>query len=378
MGCRYRTKIVNKMNKRTLIIIAIALGVVALGVGAYFAWKNRAVVREMIPGIAEEKIAPIEPRVERLKLMSSREVVGYWMPANATSSDVLYVAQNGNVMKLDKNGIEEVVNEEVFFGIRTLDSVKGGKVAILSTIKSNGINYSVYDVSRNEWSLINGDTVKLSQDGKEIGFLARNTLLTQDADLLFGDAPANPILLSIPTNFDLQWPQKDFLYLTQKPSADYVSDMWKVDIKTKKLSKFLSDRGLMVQWSPLGDRALKFTTTEGRGHKLSVIDDKGVELAALRFVTMPDKCVMTTPTQMYCAIPRDQEALSRMVLPDDYLKRDVYFQDGIYQIDLTTNGIRAIYEDEEPVIDATNLTVLEDRILFINRYDRKLYSLSLQ
>ena len=98
----------------------------------------------------------------------------------------------------------------------------------------------------------------------------------------------------------------------------------------------------------------------------------------IKFITLPDKCVITSPTQMYCAIPRDQDAFAKLTLPDDYMKREAYVSDGIYQIDIANNGIRAIYEEDIRAIDAINLTVLEDRIVFVNRYDRKLYSLTLQ
>ena len=372
------------MNKRTLIIIAIVLGIVALGIGAYFAWKNRAVVQEAIPAIGGETIAPIELRAERLKLMSSREVIGFWVPASGTSSDVLYVAQNGNVIRIDGEGVEEVLNKDIFSNAGTLSVAKSGGIAMLSTVDNGRTAYHVYDMKRNEWASASGDAASLSPDGSLVaavvkGTLANVRLITQEVRLLqSGDAPTNELLSISPEGLGIQWIRGSELLLTQKPSADYISDMWKVDMKTKKLTKFLSDSGLMVQWSPLGDRALKFTTTEGRNHKLSVINDKGAEIATMRFVTMPDKCVMTTPTQMYCAIPRDQEELAHKVLPDEYLKRNIYFKDGIYQIDIEKGSIRAIFEEETPNIDATNLTVVNDKILFINRYDRKLYSLKLQ
>lgn len=373
-----------KMNKRTLIIIAIVLGIIALGVGAYFAWKNRAIVGELIPELIEGTITPIEPKEERLKLISSREVVGYWVLSNGTSSDILYVAQNGNMVKIGTGDIEEIINGETFSGVRNVMGVKNGSMAMAATQSEGQVMYRVYDVIANEWLLAGGDASSLSPDGGFVasivkGALANSHLTIQETNLIQADTGTSKEVLSFaPEGFDVSWIKNSELLLTQKPSADYISDMWKVDVKTKKLQKFLSGRGLMVQWSPLGDRALKFTTTEGRDHKLTIIDDKGVELMRLRFVTMPEKCAIMTPTQMYCAIPRDQSALSHAILPDDYLKRDIYFQDGIYQIDLTTGGIRAIFEEENPKIDATELTVLDDRMLFVNRYDRKLYSLNLQ
>lgn len=372
------------MNKKILIVIVIVLGTIALGVGAYFAWKNKAAVVELIPNIIEGTITPIEPKEDRLKLVSSKEVIGYWVSGNGTSSDVLYVAQNGNVAKIGSNNLEEVINSETFPGSRSVKGVKSGGTAMVATQSEGQAMYRVYNTAANEWLLAGGDAASLSPGGNFVasivkGALASSHLTIQETNLIQADTGTSKEILSFALEgFDLSWIKNGELFLTQKPSAEYVSDMWKVDIKTKKIQKFLSGRGLMVRWSPMGDRALKLTTTEGRNHRLAVIDEKGADLMDLRFVTMPDKCVIMTPTQMYCAIPRDQSVLSHAILPDEYLKRDIYFQDGIYQIDLTTGGIRAIFEEENPKIDATDLTVLDDRILFINRYDRKLYSLKLQ
>lgn len=371
------------MKRRTVIIVGIILGIIALGIGAYFAWQNRKQVVQIIPGIMGVEIPPAQQAADRLKALSSREVVEYWVVKNATSSNIFYLDANKNIIKIDEASIEttDAIN---LLGVISITPSPSGKWIFAGMNKSG--DATVYDVENNTWERdLMG--VKAIAWGVEEGKFAILTTGTDQSlegpqiktgNISNRKLPDTTVMSFNLPDFDLVWSQKDSLLLTQKPSADYVSDMWKVDIATKKLSKFLSDRGLMVQWSSLGDRALKFTTTEGRNHKLAIIDEKGAELMALRFITMPDKCAITTPTQMYCAIPRDQEALSHMVLPDEYLKREVYFQDGIYQIDLATNGIRAIYEDEEPVIDATNLTVLEDRILFINRYDRKLYSLKLQ
>lgn len=376
------TLLKKKMNKKWIITLGIVLGVVVLGIAAYFAWKNREQIAEVIPGIVGGVIVPIQPSVEKLSVLSSRKVDVYWTQGLATSSTILYLDEEGSIFEIDNEGMETAAESGPRSPIDVVPSHSGNW--LFAKLSQDG-DSAVYDAINNirirdfigiesvVWGREEGKIAMLVS-GSDTGLVSPQVIIED----INAKTPAQVITKFSLLEFSLQWPQKDSIYLTQKPSADYVSDMWKVDIATKKFSKFLSDRGLMVQWSPLGDRALKFTTTEGRNHKLSVIDEKGGELMALRFVTLPDKCVMTTPTQMYCAIPRDQEALTHMTLPDDYLKRSVYFQDGIYQIDLATNGIRAIYEDEEPIIDATNLTVLEDKILFINRYDRKLYSLSLQ
>lgn len=372
-------------NKKIIIGAGIALGIIALGVGAYFAWKNRDLVVDIVTNGVEDVIQPFESEPERLRVISSREVAGYWT-VNATSGAVLmYADPEGNMLKVDEAG------DELFYAqsIVNISGVHPSSDGASAFVESKGVGGDIFHlfnaveglpgvtiagVSEITWAPSGSDAAYFISIGDSM------RLRTQTADLINqSDTAKFSELARLPQNdFAIQWPQKDILYMLQRPSADYVSDMWRVDIKTKGLKKIASARGLMVKWAPFGTRALKFTTTEGRAHKLALIDDQGVEQAVVQFVTLPNKCVMTSATQMYCAIPRDQGALAKLTLPDDYLKRDVYFQDGIYQIDIANNGIRAIYEGEEPAIDAINLTVLEDRIIFINRYDRKLYSLNLQ
>ena len=372
------------MNKKWIIGISIALGVVVLGVAAYFAWQNRAKIAQVVPELeGGGTIAPVEKTVKKMQVISSREVTSYWVTKDATSSAIFYLDQTGNIIKIDASGVETADT----IGLKNaLDIVPAPSGNWLFAKLSTSGDAAIYDMVKGArtrdfigidaaaWGAEDGKLATIIT-GTDTGSIKPRIVVE---DLKNAKVAASTVLSFGLQGFDLQWPQKDSLFLTQKPSADYISDMWKVDIKTKQLSKFLSDRGLMVQWSPMGDRALKFTTTEGRGHKLAIIDNTGAELMTLRFVTMPDKCVMTTSAQMYCAIPRDQESLSHMILPDDYLKRNVYFKDGIYQIDLANNGIKTIFEDEDPIIDATDLSVLNDKILFINRYDKKLYSLNIK
>lgn len=372
-------------NKKIIIGAGIALGIIALGAGAYFAWKNRAVVVNIVTNGVENVIQPFESEPERLRVISSREVAGYWAVTATSGVVLMYTDPDGNILKVDEAG-DELVYAQSIANIAGVHPSGDGSSAFVESRVAGGSVFRLFNaVEGLPGVTIEGmSEVTWAPKGPEAAYFISTgdsmRLRTQTADLINqSDGAKFSEWARLPQNdFAIQWPQKDVLYLLQRPSADHVSDMWRVDLKTKNLKKIASDRGLMVEWAPFGTRGLKFATTEGRVHKLALIDDQGVEQAVTQFVTLPNKCVMTTATQMYCAIPRDQGAFVKLTLPDDYLKRDAYVQDGIYQIDIANNGIRAVYEGDAPVIDATDLTVLDDRIVFINRYDRKLYSLDLQ
>ena len=372
-------------NKKIIIGVSIVLGIIALGLGAYVAWRNRAIVADIITDISGGVIRPLESKQERLRVISSREVSGYWMVTATSAPALMYADGEGNILRVDEAG-DELVYERSIPNIATVRPSFDGSRVFVESKGAGGSVFRLFDaierlpgvtlegVSEVTWAPTGTDAAYFVTAGDSM------RLRIQTADVIgLSDSAKFSEIVQVPQNdFTMAWPQNDVLYMMQRPSAEHVSDMWRVDLKTKNIRKFLSDRGLMVRWAPFGTRALKFTTTEGRTHKLALIDDQGVEQAVVKFITLPDKCVITSPTQMYCAIPRDQDAFAKLTLPDDYMKREAYVSDGIYQIDIANNGIRAIYEEDIRAIDAINLTVLEDRIVFVNRYDRKLYSLTLQ
>ncbi len=373
------------MNKKLLIGIGVVLGIVALGVAAYFAWQNRAKIVEVIPAITGGGVIPaVKPAEQRLKQISSHQVMTYWVSKTASSSDIFYIDENNTNFKIGSDGVETSDTLDLKKFVSVTPSPAGD---LLYMRTSNEGDASIYDTTKSimTQSFIGVDSIAWGPESGKIARLVSGTdagpITPQVVVEDIKDAKSQSKIVAKfgLEGFDLQWAQKGQILLTQRPSADYVSDMWKVDLNTGKLQKFLSGHGLMVSWTPFGDRGLEFTTNDGRAHKLSIIDGNGNRLKDLRFVTLPNKCTMVTSSQMYCAIPRDQESLTHMTLPDDYLKRSVYTKDGIYQIDIDKDSIRGIFEDENPDIDAVDLKMVDNnKLLFINRYDRKLYSLDLQ
>lgn len=80
---------------------------------------------------------------------------------------------------------------------------------------------------------------------------------------------------------------------------------------------------------------------------------------------------------LYCAIPRDAEKLSRSFLPDDYYKMTLLTADDFYRIDLINGNAAPILADPGQTIDASNLKIFNNKLFFVNRYDQKLYAITL-
>lgn len=218
-----------------------------------------------------------------------------------------------------------------------------------------------------------------SPDAKSITYLemptstALSNLVVKD----FGTKPKTSKILSFgQKDFDLDWISTNQIILAPKPSAFYSASAWSVDVKNKTIT-LLADslNGLMLKWSALGQIGLEFSSQiQGTEPKLKLVDNKGSIKANLDFTTLPSKCLVSEP-QIYCAIPKDIP--NRTALPDDYLKRVVYFTDAFYQININENSSLKIFEPVDLAIDAYNLNLIDGKLLFVNRYDNKLYSLEL-
>lgn len=388
------------MNKKILIILTI-IGIIAIAIGVYFAWKKYG--GDIIPLPSPPENPPITVpsinNVQKLKILSSQEIVDYWTRIGFSSGtstvssgdqgEIFYISSSGAIYKIENNK-EEKVSEASFANIKKVKvSPDGSKVAIQygkldSNISDVGaiLRIDIYDVSKNIWQSVAGNITAYdwSLDGKKLAYLEKNS--KNESDLIikdFGDAKQKEtkIFSLNQIGFDINWVDNDRIIFVSKPAFDVLSEVWEFNIKTKTLSKLMEGNGLMLNWSKFGDSGLKFVANNNRNYSFQLINNKGSVTGNFKFKTLPDKCFISSPAQIYCAIPRDQDVFNSGIFPDDYLKRNIFFADGIYQIDMDKNGFKAIFEENDPVIDAVQLTLFGSKLLFINRYDNRLYQLEL-
>jgi hypothetical protein len=78
----------------------------------------------------------------------------------------------------------------------------------------------------------------------------------------------------------------------------------------------------------------------------------------------------------YCAIPRDQDTLGIARLPDEYDQKILFTNDDIYKISTIDGNSSDLLSGQ--TIDATNLKIFNHILFFVNRYDQKLYAMTLQ
>jgi uncharacterized protein YxeA len=235
------------------------------------------------------------------------------------------------------------------------------------------------------WSPINYQIAYLTQQNS-----GSEKLMTIDA----GATNAKPATITSITMEDmlLQWPNKNTIIISDKPSAFTTASIWLFNVSSQTLSA-ISDEVLGSEslWNASGS-ALVFSAKSGNaGGTLTLRDAMGAQ-KAFSFSTLPPKCTFgpsaatssTTSTAnlssiIYCAAPVDQDTFSEVRLPDEYDQKVYFSNDAFYSISTDTGSLNEIFSFSEAGrnLDATHLRVFNKILFFINRYDQKVYALAL-
>jgi len=379
--------------KKIIIIIVIILIVIAIAVGVYFGWKNAQVILNP-PGSAPITGQPVsiqvsnstttsEAGVQKAQIVSDYPVFDYWIFKAATSTEagVFYLSSDGKIFQVKGDAEDQAITSEPILDIQAVKSSADGSRVIIQSGGAGSPKFIIFNTATKIFELLsdNISAADFSPDAKSIAYLetatgsALSSLVIKD----FGTKPKTSKILSfIQKDFDLSWISANQIILTQKPSAFYAGSAWIFDIKNQTLIPLISEmNGLIIGYSAGGKTGLEFFSQQfGTIYKLNLVDDKGAIKANLDFTTLPEKCLISEP-QIYCAIPKNIP--DKTILPDDYLKKAVYFSDSFYQIDINENSSLKIFEPSDFAIDAVNLKLIDGKLLFINRYDNKLYSVEL-
>lgn len=388
------------MSKKTIIIAigAIILLAIAIAIGIYFAIKTTQQISEITSQIPiSETIRPSERNAvkPRLVIISDQPISFYWTVGdtltsvssllNATSTQttlekqIFYFNQNGQIL-LVKEKEDEIVSGRQIENIQNIKSSKDGNQIIVKHGIADSFQYEIFDVASKIWQILDNITAAdFSPDGKQIAYL-ENIKNSQANNLIIKDLEGkkkSTIILSLnQKDFDLKWLTSEKILLVSKPSALYQNEIWAVNIKNKTLTMFNRDTGLTVNWAKDGSYGLKFSANQKGEGALNLIDKEGVIKANLNFKTLPEKCAVTA-NKIYCAISYERTMIKEPFLPDDYLKKAVYFSDFVYEIDINGNNFKTIFDETDPALDIFDLSLFENKILFINKYDNKLYGLNL-
>ncbi len=228
----------------------------------------------------------------------------------------------------------------------------------------------------------------------------------------------------------LNWLAPNQILIADKTSALWSSSLWSLDPAKKIISPVIQDQpGLQTVWSsspaPFG---LMFSANQNQqGGQLRLVDKSGNPLKQLSFLTFPSKCVfydkpIAPPTQPFnaaqgksassttkastsapasggsapldktryksltaggapktqpmliCAVPRDQQLLGIDTLPDAYQEKALYTSDDFFEINVNDGTVKALFSDSAKNLDASDIKIFNQNVFFINRFDKKVYS----
>lgn len=410
-------------NKKILTIIGVVLAIFAVGFGVYFAWQKAKEIAAPsgggggvpseyfgglkgvqnisgIPSVAPAK----EEKKEKLQLASDQPVFDYWttgdilnksaatttaVAATSTalsdlSNQIFYFNGSGQIFKAVVNKEDEMISDRAIENLQSIKANKDGTMIIVKYGNLANPTFEIFDLGKKVWTILNNITAAaFSPDGNKIAYLenvgggnsAASNLVIKD---LAGKKPKTAKILSFnQKDFGLEWIIPDKIFLISKPSYLAEGEIWSASVSKKTLNLIISGNGLAVNWAKDGSLGLKMeSNSKGKG-SLNLIGSDGAVKANLGFFALPDKCFVSL-AKIYCAIAQSRTSIAEPILPDNYLKRAVYYTDYLYGIDVPTNSFSLVFGDPNFNIDFSRLSLFIDNSLaFINRYDGKIYKLNL-
>lgn len=403
------------MNKKILIITASVLGIIAVAFGVYFAIKKAKEVASPsengvpagyfgggISGISNQggSVSGISvEKKEKLQIMSDQTAFDYWttgdfLNKNATttgtstilldiSNQIFYFNESGQILKVIDNKDDEMMSDRTIENMQSIESNKDGSLVIIKYgANNNSPQFEIFDIGKKVWTVFeNISALTFSPDGNQIAYLEKtagnsviSNLVIKD---LIGKKPKITKIMSFnQKDFNLKWLLADKILLISKPSYQIIGEIWAVDVKKKTINLFSGDTGIMVNWAKDASIGLKMGSNQKGEGNLNLMGNDGTIKANLEFFTLPEKCFVSM-IKIYCGLSQNQTVIKNPLLPDDYLKRAVYYSDYLYEIDVPTNAFSLIFNDLNFNIDFSRLSLFNNNLIFINRYDKKVYKLNL-
>lgn len=381
--------------RKSLIIFLTFFAIVALGGGTYYAWvtsRNILTSPDDRPAGGSLPVTSGDGPTEgtngnagsqgssgALQTLSDHKVVGYWVTSrtagSVASGTIIYAAEDGAIYKTSLSADQdERVVQGIATPVHTVHATPDGTVALLESGSAHAPQFTLFFVANNAVQVLPASMgAALSPNNKQVAYWE------PDGDVMIRDlAGARPVAtraFNFPHyDMTLSWPRTQILTFLTRPSSIVPGDLWEYTIATKKLVLAATGAGLLNTWAPDGLSQLRFVVGADRTATTRFIDAKGVSRASI-IATLPSKCAFHD-AHVYCGVAQSYGPRANPVMPDDYLKRAVYSRDALYRITPSSETSEAIFTSADP-IDAINLRVSQNTLLFINRYDRILYSLAL-
>jgi len=382
--------------KKLIKIISIVLIIAAIGVGIYFLWNwlnSKGGVTGIISGGTKPTTEIIDTNVggigviatetetdtttqesqtvtQKLSILINSPVFEYWLSSKDNS---LYFANlEGQIIRINSDNTRQLVSSQTLNNLHSIMPSLDGSLAIAEFNYPRLPNLSIFFASSTSWQPLPAGAISaaISPDSKKIAYTDETTLKSID---LTTQKTAEIQKMS-QVGLKIDWLKDNELLFSEDPSVENNGRMYSFNLTNKTFKTLIGGEfGLAIKWAKDGHLGIKINSDQ-RVPKLSLIDEFGSPIANFTFLSVPEKCLIDAQ-KIYCGVPKNTR--SGMVLPDDFYSKKYYFIDDIFELDLPTGAITKLFDGNEIAIDATNLKIKDNSLLFINRYDNKVYSLKL-
>lgn len=370
--------------------------------------------------------------VQNLNVSAGTSALAYFVDAK---NGVTFVQPDGQILKTGANG-NESLSAGVIKNISGASFSFDGKKVLVVMRGSAGDQASVFDTERKTWQPLpqNASGPVWSPNNYQIAYFSgvSNGSVLSSIDEVSATPKPKVLLPFYQEDMTLNWLSPNQILIADKTSALWSSSLWSFDLVKKIISPIIQDQpGLETVWSsssaPFG---LMFSANQNQeGGQLRLIDRTGRSLKQLSFITLPSKCVfydkpISAPTQPFnaatstsfdlaqdkslrtsqsgsasstttstkgvasaitpktqlmliCAVPRDQQRLNIVPLPDAYQEKALYTSDDFFEINVSDGNVKTVFSDSTKNLDASDLKIFNQNLFFINRFDKKVYSVPL-
>jgi len=327
-------------------------------------------------------------------------------------NEVFVVDSFGKIIKV-ANGQSEIINDSNSGNpYQVLFSPSGEKILI-----DFSDFISIFDLQNKNWRQLDLNSFGPSFDlNNNVYYFQKENAFNSIFKLDLSKDSSKPqklIQLNILDSYLIS-KNKDEIFIVSKPSSLAYGSVLLFNNQNKNVSLVYEFPGLHFNWDPKTQNGVLLTSGElNKGGRFFWIN-KNLKTQELSFLTLPSKCIFneeltktneglldqtstsltssstsststpkttqastTTKTFLICAVPRNQNELENKYITDDYLSHELYTEDDIYKVDLNSGETKIVFNDKTKSFDMDKLQLVNNRIFFINRFDKKLYSINL-
>ena len=375
--------------RKIVIAIAVITGAALAGyvVWIYFIQSSQNGIEELAETglLNEELIAPISDsavtstaEINRLKKLSDEAIFDYWF---APDGAIIAVTIEGKIRKLSASGRIEKLSEQTIQDLAKIKPSPDGLKIIASFGYPRRETFSIFNIADKSWRLLPAETIAAAwrPNTTAVGGTssAETALLLSSQNgqtrLVIYDIINKKIREIIKLNLqdaDIEWLAKDEVFINERSASDFLSSLWAVNVIRQTIRPIIKEAaGLSIKWLDDGKNALRFSDNQ-----LILMDKNGAIKSTFSFITLPEKCAVNGAA-FYCGVSDD---FGSVKLPDDYHKNKNLMPDSIYRAAHTKESAPAIFynsRSEDTPIDVWRPAIKENRLIFINRLDSKIYSL---